>query len=102
MSERPDEHQDDQSLHSDERESVREETRDAPAVRGTGHDEVPAAQGTTATYTTGTLQPGDVGPAVDKPEHEGPTQGEGPVRPVQDHDADEFLESRVDRDVDEE
>ena len=102
MSERPDEHQSSENTHSDERDRVREETRDAPAVRGTGDVDVPAAQGATATYTTGTLQPGDVGPAVDKPEHEGPTQGEGPVRPVQDHDADEVLESRVDRDVDEE
>jgi hypothetical protein len=45
---------------------------------------VPAATGSTTSYTTGTLEPGEVGPAVGKPEHEGPTQGEGPITdPIQ-------------------
>lgn len=56
-------------------------TEEAPSAGGAN---VPIAQGTTSAYTTGTLEPGEVGPAVDKPEHEGPTQGEGPLtEPIQ-------------------
>lgn len=60
---------------------------------------VPVATGSTTSYTTGTLEPGDVVPAIDKPEGEGPTPGEGPIEdPIQADDAEEFREARQNRD----
>lgn len=68
-------------------------------VPGTGGAYVPAATGATATYTTGTLEPGDIVPAIDKPEGEGPTPGEGPIEdPVQDADSEEFRGAAENRD----
>lgn len=83
MTERPDE--------------MDETTEDA--VLDTDRADVPAATGSTSTYTTGTLEPGEVVPAIDKPEHEGPTQGEGPIEDViQAQDSAEFREARQNRD----
>lgn len=76
----------------DQAQQAIEESAGWPA---TGGPSVPMATGSGAAYTTGTLIPGEVGPAVTKPGHEGSTQGEGPVRAIQDEDADEFRESRV-------
>lgn len=72
MTERPAEPHDDESPTTEETLTAAE---GAP---------VPAATGSTTSYTTGTLEPGEVGPAVGKPEHEEPTQGEGPITdPIQ-------------------
>lgn len=61
--------------------------------------EVPAATGSTTTYTTGTLEPGEIVPASSKPEGEGPTQGEGPIdQAIQAEDTEEFREARQNRD----
>lgn len=76
-----------------------DETAVRDDVPGTGGAAVPAATGATATYTTGTLEPGNVVPAIDKPDHEGPTQGEGPIEDViQANDTEEFREARQNRD----
>ncbi len=76
-------------------DQVQQAIEESAASPATGGPEVPMATGSGAAYTTGTLVSGEVGPAVTKPEHEGTTLGEGPVRAVQDEDSEEFRESRV-------
>ncbi len=81
-----------------ERPEEREKTTSVETATPSGAG-VPAATGSTTTYTTGTLQPGEVGPAVTKPEGEGPTPGEGPIDEViQAEDTEEFREARQNRD----
>jgi hypothetical protein len=81
----PDEYEPDESQRHEDRPDVQEATREGlPGAIGTSGPIVPVATGATSSYTTGTLEPGELGPAVDKPEDEGPTQGEGPITdPIQ-------------------
>lgn len=62
--------------HPEDNEYVEPEATETPEAEDT---QMPMATGTQTAYTTGTLESGEVGPAVVKPESEGPTRGEGPI-----------------------